>query len=476
MDKYVVSNEISYLITISDIINGTTEIISNKATNVTTNYGLEKLDAVNNIFSPLSSIAILELSYIPRGNNVKLIQDSIREGNIVRIDEVYNGSQNTVFVGYIAYLDCGGGIDSGTNITLYCLSLLAQLATQSVVNDIDDTLMLGGGKFTITDFAANKVELGKILLAFQSESLMSYALDKKVINSYEKYNDNQLAFALPQGMDDLNVKSEVYFFGSTEENRFDSLLRTVYAYQRLIYQDLDGVVKIAAPSIKATAISDFYHFDIGGFGDSIAANSIPYSRYHIRRNAGVVCNRAYASLIPVGVNIIGQDEQNTVNYVAKLSGKLFTRGQQLYNTGLFTITKHRMVDLSENVVKDPMLLRLFDITKSNNSNITTTNISGGKSKLPIVGLYANCILSQNQYPELQLELEMPRLACYNGVSKELTAIPLGHMVNVNDNGSLALETSKLYCYQAAISYSVTEGSKLSLGLCKPFCFTPLWEQ
>ncbi|MFN8770048.1 MAG: hypothetical protein ACK52I_24025 [Pseudomonadota bacterium] len=480
------TNNISYTISIFNIINNQNNIISNETNDINgllSNYGIERIFIINNLFMPLSNSAVIDLTY--SGNNhsgnkkAKLFNSALAEGNIVKIDEVFNGVYKAVFVGYIATVNISQGTQTGLNLTLNCLSLLGQLSYQLVANYINDTLMLGGGEFPITDFVANQVELGKILLAFQNESLMSYAINHQIINSYDSYNNQQLAFLIRAGEDGLSSKSVVNFFASTNDNRFDSLLRTIYAYQRLIYQDLDGTIKIAIPSVTESglsdSISDFYNFDIGKFNDSVAEDSIKYERYSISKNAGIVCNRAFASLIPLGFNIIGSNEQNTINYVSQLSGNIFSRGQQLLKTGIFTLSRNDIVDLSDNIVRDPTLLRLFDITQGINNNIVATDVSGVKSNKPIVGLYANRLLAQDAFLETQLEIDLPRLSCYNKANGTLTDIPLGHTVNVDDNGNLGLEISKFYCYQMMLNYDINGGTRLSLGLCKPYSFTTLWD-
>ncbi|MFN8769821.1 MAG: hypothetical protein ACK5Z5_09065 [Neisseriaceae bacterium] len=473
-------NNISYTISIFDIFNNQNNIISNDTNDLNgllSNYGIERIFIINNLFMPLSNSAVIDLTYSANNPKTKLFNPALAEGNIVKIDEVFNGNYKTVFVGYIATVNISQDTQTGLNFTLDCLSLLSQLSYQLVANDINDTLMLGG-EFPITDFVANQVELGKILLAFQNESLMSYVINNQIINSYDSYNNQQLAFLIPNGEDGLSSKSTVNFFASTNDNRFDSLLRTIYAYQRLIYQDLDGTIKIAIPSVTESgvidSISNFYNFDIGKFNDTVAEDSIKYERYSISKNAGIVCNRAFASLIPLGFNIIGSNEQNTINYVSNLSGNIFSRGQQLLKSGIFTISKHDIVDLSDNIVRDPTLLRLFDITQGLNSNIIATDVSGIKSNKPIVGLYANRLLAQDAFLETQLEIDLPRLSCYNRANGTLTDIPLGHTVNVDDNGNLGLETSKFYCYQMLLNYDINSGARLSLGLCKPYSFTTLW--
>ncbi|MBP9741920.1 MAG: hypothetical protein KBD37_01030 [Burkholderiales bacterium] len=477
-------NNVSYMVSIFDILTNQNNIISNDTNDINgllSNYGIERILIINNLFMPLANSAVIDLTYSAVGAKVKLFNSAIAEGNLVKIEELFNNSYKTVFVGYIATVNIGQDTQIGLNITLNCLSLLGQLSYQLVANDINDTLMLGGGEFPITDFVANQVELGKILVAFQNQSLMSYALNHQITTSYDTYAGEQLAFLIPSGADNLTPNTPVYFFASTNDNRFDSLLRTVYAYQRLIYQDLDGTIKIAIPSVAesgAAAISDFYSFDIGKFNDTVDNNSIKYDRYNISKNAGIVCNRAFASLVPVGFNLIGKNEQNTINYVANLSDKLFSRGQQLLKSGIFTISKHDIVDLSDNMVKDPTLLRLFGISQGSNSNIIATNLSGSSTStrtgMPIVGLYANRLLSQDAFLETQLEIDLPRLSCYNAASDELANIPLGYMVNVDDNGNLGLETNKFYCYQMLLNYDINNGTKLSLGLCKPYSFTTLW--
>ena len=104
-----------------------------------------------------------------------------------------------------------------------------------------------------------------------------------------------------------------------------------------------------------------------------------------------------------------------------------------------------------------------------------TDVSGVKSNKPIVGLYANRLLAQDAFLETQLEIDLPRLSCYNAANGELTDIPLGYTVNVDDNDNLGLETNKLYCYQIALNYDINNGTRLSLGLCKPYSFTTLWD-
>lgn len=471
-------NNLSYMVSIFDIITNQNNIISNDTNDINgllSNYGIEHILIMNNLFMPLANIATIDLTYSASNNKTKLFTTALAEGNLVKIEEVFNNTYKTVFVGYIGTVDIVQDTQSGLNITLNCLSLLRQLSDQLVANNIDDTLMLGGGNFPIADFVANKVELGKILIAFQNQSLMSYALSREIISSYDNYDSEQLAFLIPNGSDGLTSKTAVYFFASTNDNRFDSLLRTIYAYQRLIYQDMDGTIKIAIPSAAETETGNFYNFDIGKFNATVDPGSTKYDRYRISKNAGIVCNRAFASLLPIGFNVIGTNEKNTINYVSNLSGNIFTRGQALLKSGIFTISKHDVIDLSDNIIKDPTLLRLFDITQGSNSNIVATDVSGAKSNKPIVGLYANRLLAQDAFLESQLEIDLPRLSCYNSNTNTLTDIPLGYTVNVNDNGNLGLETNKLYCYQMALNYDLNSGTKLNLGFCKPYSFTTLWD-
>jgi hypothetical protein len=420
---------------------------------------------------PTASSLIVNLACKPNDNIYSL---SIAEGNIVKLIENHANVSYVTFVGYVASVEIAQTVRSGLESTLICFPLITQLSYQLVANNVNDTMMLGGSSIPINNFVENKVPLGNILAAFQQQSLLSYAIEKQILQSNGQYQGAQLAFSVPNGSDGLTPSTSVYFFASTNDNRFDSLLRTVYAYQRLLYQDLNGTIQIAIPSAKENSLSSFYTFDVGIICDTISSNSIPYTNYRITRNAGIVCNQTYASVLPLPFNIIKNNEQNTINYVANIQGNLFKRSQQLLSTGLFTITKHDIVDLNESIVQDPMLSQLVNVTQASNNNLIANDVSGTKQNLPVVGLYANRLLAQDLFLETQIEVELPRLACIDDQGN-LQPLPLGNLVQINnENNSLNLDTSKYYCYQVGLNYSKDSGSEVFLGLCKPFTFTTLW--
>lgn len=80
-------NTVSYMVSIFDIITNQNNIISNDANDITgllSNYGIERILIINNLFMPLVNSAVIDLTYSATNNKTKLFNSAIAEGNLVK--------------------------------------------------------------------------------------------------------------------------------------------------------------------------------------------------------------------------------------------------------------------------------------------------------------------------------------------------------------------------------------------------------
>jgi len=75
---------VSYMITIFDIIPQQNNIISNDNNDINgllSNYGIERVLVMNNLFIPLANTAVIDLTYSSRSNKIKLFNSIFNNRN-----------------------------------------------------------------------------------------------------------------------------------------------------------------------------------------------------------------------------------------------------------------------------------------------------------------------------------------------------------------------------------------------------------
>lgn len=480
---------LSYQIKLYDIISNNAYVIDNESTflddlnDIEAPYELATFEINNDIFDPSQNTAFVELTYNP-GVTDDIITRSILGGNIIQVTEIPSDSPSSVvFVGYVAEMELDQESEgSGTTIKLNCNSLLMQLADQMVVNDLDQVLTLLGGNGIITDFVFNLIPFGVILQFMTTQSLLKYATTNNIIPLVNAYNGTLLPFNIVDNAGiGVSTDAKVYYYASTDDYRLESLLRTIEAYQMICYQDLDGVIQITQPNVTQ---NNTYSFNVGDYygtvtgnnqsdnAISITDNTMLYKGFNYKNKSASVANRTFASLINPGVNITKDNDKNTINYVSTIDGDLFTRSQELADSGIFELSKHDVVDLSPNMITNPLLLNVLSRTTNGNS-IFTNDVSGNKTQTTITGIYSAKLLAKELHEETTISINMARLACTQD-GKTLLPIPFGQTITVLDNGKLAFDTTSYYCYNFKLSYSGSSGTELRLKMCKPYTKTTVW--
>lgn len=472
---------LNYEVKLYDIINNNEYIMSNIDGEdlPETPYELNTFYITNNIFDPLQNTATIRLTFNPAVASY-IVSRSILGGNVVQITEVPSDSESrVVFVGYIASFEIdqiARGI--GTTVTLNCNSILYQLSKQLVVNQFNDMLTLLGDQ-VITDWVENKAPLGQILKFMTTQSLLTYVTKNNIVPFSNVYQGTLLPFNV---MDNagigLDIESDVYYYASTNDDRLTSLLRTIEAYQMIIYQDLDGTINITQPNINQ---NNQYTFNVGNYVGTTGynfkeegpyLNSMLFKSFSYINKSGDVANRTYASLAVAPINFSPDNGENQISYAANIEGDLFVRSKELKDSGIFEISDHDIIDFSENIVRNPILSEV--LVKSQNGNLIINSVSGNQENVGVTGIYAAKLLAKDLFDETQINITMARLACVND-SDELLPIPFGKTITLNDNGALAFDTNAYYCYGFDLSYQgESSGTELLLRMCKPYTMTTVW--
>lgn len=445
-----------------DIINNQILMVDNLSN---LECGFTSIDISNNIFSPDDNNAYIKVVF----KNIGVINkftSFFAGGNIIQILE-NNNTPKVVFVGYIKTISINISIqNSGTAIDVACGSLLSQLYSQMMVdyNEQASYLQFATG-IIANSYVRNQVPLSNILLYMTSNSLLSFATNVKnsIVGEYSIVKGTRIPFVVTQGIDGFNINTPVYFYSPPEQNKLSALLNTIYAYQKIIYQDLNGAIRITNPSASDNNKSNIY-FDNTSFSND--PTNPKFISMSITLNDGTTPNRVYSSLISTGFQTVGQNEKSFVNYVTTPNASLFSRLAKLLKTGLFTISRSYNPEISSNeFVTNPFLIRLLDIASNSNKHINIKNSSIDKENQTIVGGYAGRALAEYMTSETNININASRVA--------LKEIPFGKLVNVSS--PWLPDTSSYYCYGFNLSYQA-EDATASLALCKPFTNTLGWEK
>lgn len=478
-------DQINYYVKTYDILTNQQYIINdiNLSLPDSLPYTIDQIDVTNDIFNPVLNTANIRLNYSPLPNSNVILVPAIAGGNVVQIFESTGDNiGNCIFVGYIATVEIDqSGQNSGTSINLTCESILCQLSKQLVINSKEDVATLLGSNAPITNFVFNKVVLGDILKFMTEQSLLSYVANQGIVNT-ENTDTPYQGVALPFDVIDnagtgFEINSQVFYFASTEDDRLTSLIRTINAYQMVIFQDLDGSVEIVQPNVDND--NNDYYFNVGNYNKNNDIDSLLYTGFSYINKAADVANRTYASLINVGFNITSENDKNTINYVAEVTGNLFPRSKALLDSGIFEITKHDVVDMTSQMLTDPLLINVLSKSISG-GNLVTNDVSGVSIGSTAAGIYANQLLAQELFNETQITITMARGACTtidpdSLIDQEvLLDIPFGRTIQISDDGALGFNTDVYYVYGFSLSTSPDSGTVLTLRLCKPYTQTCVW--
>ena len=448
-------------------------------------YYIDGYTLNNDIFDPLANTCDIDLIFSPNdtyysNNSTSIVTDAILSGNVIELFETYYDQVEgtPLFIGYIKTLKPNKSYPGGLKITLRCSSILSQLGKQLVVNSSNEVLtLLGDPKHPITNYFENQIPLGQILSFMTNQSLLGFVLKTNLVETSSNFQGTPLPFLVTDyGANGIDIYTPVFYYANTEDDRLTSLMRTLYAYQFIMYQDLNGTVNITQPN-AGTSFSAWY-FEIGAYNKSISDSAILITDYDVELSSADVTNRAFSSLFNVGFNITEENSKQQYNYVANVTGDLFPRVKELYDTGIFTISKHDQVDIGPGMITDPLLLNVL-ISSLGNNQIVLTNLSGDKSINTITGIYANTLLAKELFNETQITLTMARGSCVDPASTllekaTLLPIPFGQMVNVNDFNQLGLSTNSFYVYGFTLNSHSDRGTLLTLKLCKPYTQVALW--
>lgn len=406
--------------------------------------------------------------------NVGTISQDFAEGNIV---ELYVNEKRK-YVGFIASYTLTVSRDTGTLIILNLKSLLMSLNQQMVVNSYQDDVVLGGNT-TITDFASNKIKFQNVLDWFTSESIIGYAAIN-VLNFQPTINNVLgLPYIFSNGSENtLTDQSLIWFYASVNDNRLDALQKVLQPYQRLIYQDPSGVLKIepmTSEPYQDSTTGFTYYIDLvtnerlpTPFIGASNYGNVLWSTFSYQKAAANVANRAYSMLMQVGLNIApsGPGSSSFVSVsTAQTSNNLFPRPVELLNSGYFEQSVNYSCDLSTKMITDPTLLTYF--AQNNNAGLTAAlagNVGGQQGQ--VTKIYAQLAMARALFEESQLQITIPyeEYADYD--------LPLGRTISVQE--PTLLDTGSWYCYGCSLSFSQGTGSLLTLQLTKPYTYNAYW--
>lgn len=429
-----------------------------------------------NIFDPKKNTASVTIE--SRGYNLNSLNGTINPindfatGNIVS----YYVNETLVYIGYIVSLNVSKNIGPGTTINLQINSLLMSLGNQVVVNSVEDNVVLGTNTY-ITNFASNNIVFQYILEWFTNKSIISYAAQNILNNAFSVSDILGLPYVFRNGSENyLDETSKVWFYASSNTNRLDCLKQILQPYQRLLYQDPSGLIRIEP------ATSEMYQIQGDGFsfnfdltsnalvtpGNLFISNTCPWMSYSYKNNAAALANRAYSMLYPVGINLSenGPGSSAVVSTTTSATANnLFPRSTELLNSGQFEQSISYGCDLSSNMISDPQLLTYYSV---NTTAGLVASLAGNSApgSGQVSKIYSQIALARELFNESQLQIDIP----YESVANY--PLPLGRSISVN--APFMLDTNTWYCYGCIIDFSNTKGSTLRLMLCKPYTYFGYW--
>src|SRR5271165_980711 len=435
-------------------------------TSLTQFYLIESFNFENDVFNPIQS------------DSARVIQQQyttidffkyVAEGDLIFIKE--NG--NNIFSGYIESLQLDISMN-GTIITLNFVNFIKQLSITKVFGLIFETLQPAQG-----------IGFKDLLDTITGNTLIGIAQQKSTVFTFDTYQglgeDTSLV---------LQDSTTVYVTISSFMTIFQVINKILYPYQRLIYQDNMGNIAIAPLSL----FDDFqWFFSQSNF--SPGGVTTPYLNISVKKNAAAIPNYEYATLftIPTAQGILGGDQSQLnssffCQYLPPI--KNFTRLNQLYNSGNFTIADVIIEDL----ITDPAKI---DITLNNISTLLQGGVSISAaaavtiaavnttpiSQTPITSSdrvdvsailfnYAARAMAEHLVDETSVVITSMRIKQQDSFGN-LKPLPINRLVDcVMDTG--ILQSSSLFCRGYVFNYSASGGAIVTLNCTKPLVGGAYW--
>lgn len=445
---------ISYLkiqIQITDRLTNQQIVLDNDACHI------NKCSITNNVFNPMACAAQFEITF----KRITLVSDYINfllAFNIVKIVEIdTKNNKTTVFVGYISL-----PMSDAKNIAHYrisCNGLLQHPASQVMSNYLEQTQQLyNGNQILVNSIAANKVPLANLLSFISSESILDYATKLKIIPTASIPNGVATPFLVLPYTDGFDINTQVYFYSPPTSLRLGCLLDTIYPYQRILYQGLDGIIYITIPDASSANFSE-YSFN----AQDAISDGDQWLKINPVVRTDITPNRIFASYNGLGY-IVENNTKNGISYVVEPDSDLFSRSIALLKKGIL-ISKHVPLSLSEGIMKDVFLIRQIELLAQANNTYKVINSSSADKQLSVAKNYAMRAMAQELFNETQITLTSSR--------GFIPRIPFGEIVQIQH--ALLVDTRAYYCYAFRVDY-LENNNLIELQLCKPFTQVVAWKK
>ena len=419
-------------------------------------YYIESFKFDYDILDPLSNKGVVKL--VSSGTQTINPVVDFAAGNILKF--TIDGARR--YVGYIDSWSVSKSAGTGTTINLNVNTLLMSWAKQMTINSYDDSVVLGSST-TLSDYSSNKVKIEDVLNWFSYDSVVSYANP-----SFE------IPYKFRNGGENLLDKSTpVWFYANTNKSRLETIQQTLQPYQRIIYQDASGMIRIEPLSVGNTSK---FSFDLNSNSKEGYTKWLSYT-YSDRSAA--VANRSYCSLLPIGINMSGLNEgsASVVSVTTPSSGNgSFKRSEELLNSKQFEQSINYTCDLSTEMVTDPTLMTYYSADSkgltaalSGNSPLTFPGLPESNNNTTagnVTKIFSQLALARAMFNSAQLSIDLPY------VSAGGESFPLGEMVQIH--APFLTPVVSWFCYGCSYSFSPSKGSILTLRLCKPYSYNAYW--
>lgn len=394
------------------------------------------------------------------------------------------GNIETIAISY----DMGGlkiNITVGGAINILARSALVQTVSELKVNNTP-----------LISAIPEIQKFGDLLHSLLSET---YANQTKISTKYyagatEIIADSKPSEANPAASKGTGVTENTYMYvvPPVGASKLDVILQALYPYQRVIYMDTDGILKI-------TPLTSYFDEDTNwtlsiNKNDTLADNVIKIKGIYPHKNTALLQNRVYFSLAQslVALNLNSSNIRSPQNValnaisIATPTRIIFPRATDLLESGLGIQTSFNVMPMDINAAKQNTgLLDSGSIINNVQGTITgvkvDSNYNAFQSKAILsqgkftLSLYAARKMAEILVNDLTVDVVMPLISTYDVLNATFKKIPLNQMVKIPTVQNNMFEgLNQLFCYGFSLRFSVSEGSELSLQLTKPYTFTAWW--
>lgn len=433
-------------------------------------YFLESFSFQNDVFNPIQAGSAKVVQ--PQYDKIDFFK-YVQEGDLIFIKE--NGIN--IFSGYIESTQLDITM-AGTSITLNFVNFLKQLSMAKVFGLLFDTLQPAQG-----------VTMGNFLDSITSNTLIGIGQDANKLFTFDLYKGEGESSSLV-----LTDSSKVFITISSFMNILQAINKILYPYQRLIYQDSEGNIVIAPLSLFDDLKWYFAqgNVDQGFFEESFTT---PYLSISIKKNAAGIPNYEFVTLFTLptlqGVTTGNQSKDNSSFACQYTPPKpSFTRINQLYNSGNFTIADVIIEDIITDPAKiDQTLNNISELLQGSSTstaaNVTICAVNQTPSSQPtlkskdgkvdvsaIIFNYAARAMAEHLVEETQVTITSPRIRQRDS-DDNLLPLPINRLIDIAvDDG--VLESSSLFCRGYSLSYSSSGGALVTLNCTKPLVGGAYW--